>query len=134
MSCPGTVTCMRSLMAFQTLPAAEVLLEDALAFGTAFCPPVPLRPDALCLPCPQTKFVRVLRSLQVACEPGSRSGLAAEGDGWDALSKKHCLACDLCLCISTDKSVTCLAVFFLSVQTSTVSVKEGVLALFVSCV
>lgn len=38
-SCPGPVTCMRSLMAFQTLPAAEVLLEDALAFGTAFCPP-----------------------------------------------------------------------------------------------
>lgn len=60
--------------------------------------------------------------------------LVAEGDGWHALSKKHCPVCDLCLCISTDKPVTSLAVFFLSVQTSTVSVKkEGVLAVFVSC-
>lgn len=120
----GLVTCIRSPMAFQTLPVAEVLLEDALAFGTAFVPPAPLRPDAVCLPCPETKFVRVLSSLQVACEPGSRSGLVAEGDGWDALSKKHCPACDLCLCISTDKPVTCLAVFYLSVQTSAVSVKK----------
>lgn len=87
-----------------------------------FCPPVPLRSDALCLPCPERKFVRVLRYLQVACEPGSRSGLVAEGDGWDVLFKKHCLVCDLCLCISTDKSVTCVAVFFLSVQTS---ISEG---------
>lgn len=66
-------------------------------------PPAPLRLDALCLPCPETKFVRVLSSLRVACEPGSRSGLVAEGDGWDVLPKKHCLACDLYLCISTSQ-------------------------------
>lgn len=35
----GLMTRIRSPMAFQTLPAAEVLLEDALAFGTAFCSP-----------------------------------------------------------------------------------------------
>lgn len=75
-----------------------------------FVPPAPLRPGVPCLPCSETKFVRVLSSLQVACEPGSRSGLVAEGDGKDALSKKHCPACDLCLCISTDKPVTCVAV------------------------
>lgn len=46
-----------------------------------FVPPAPLRLDVLCIPCPETKFVRVLSSLQVACEPGSRSGLVTEGDG-----------------------------------------------------
>lgn len=34
----GLMTCIRSPMAFETLLAAEEQLEDALAFGTAFCP------------------------------------------------------------------------------------------------